>query len=123
MVLVVTACNPGWHPVRLSSATITSNEEQADDLLHSDSEPEENAADASSEFVERYDAAVERLLALCGPITHLVSPGAAHEDPIQTQDDAWANYQWLRSFFPDQDFASVTSGAVGCVGRTNTAGA
>ena len=109
-VLVVTACSPGWHAVRLTTDTIVSGEEPTDDFLHSDSEPEENAADASGEFVERYDAAVERLLALTGPITHLVSPEAAHEDPIQTQDDAWVNLQQLRRFFPDEDFASVTAG-------------
>ena len=103
-VLVVTACSPGWHAVRLTKAAIVSGEEPTDDFLHSDSEPEENAADASGEFVERYDAAVERLLALTGPITHLVGPEAAYEDPIQTQDDVWANYQQLRWFFSRRGF-------------------
>ena len=63
-VLVVTACSPGWHPVRLSKDTLIWTPEKADNVLESDSDADDVDDDKTpNTFIGLYETALERLLA------------------------------------------------------------
>jgi hypothetical protein len=98
-VLVVTACSPGWHPLRLQgsccgmvSASVDDSPGEEGILQHDDSDADEAPEEVTAEikekhqasgakrlnpdtltdtFVGRYDNALERLLAAVGPLRNL----------------------------------------------------
>jgi len=110
-VLVVTACSPGWHPLRLQgsccgmvSASVDDSPGEEGILQHDDSDADEAPEEVTAEikekhqasgakrlnpdtltdtFVGRYDNALEKLLAAVGPLRNV--PGKAISDNVDPE--------------------------------------